>query len=220
MADIKQSIKYNEPQNALIEAKLRDTSFTHSKWGEVDLKDLRKAIRKFYRQQQDGFCSYCRGPVSLQSAGNCHVEHIAPKSKYRDFIFEPRNLCVICADCSEIKRNQEILGDEPDTVENGSKRKRYPRSSNAFRVVHPHFDNYYEHIEIFGDYFYVDKTVKGGHTILYCKLNRRLHKFGWQREYTENAVIMDKAGKLLAETNSSRQRQLIEEIAKLLLLRR
>lgn len=136
MADIKQPIKYNVQQKALIEAKLQDRAFIHSNWGEEDLKELRKAIREFYRQQQDGFCSYCRSPVSLQSAGNCQIEHIAPKSKYRDFIFEPRNLCVICADCSEIKREQETLGNEPDTVEKGSKRKHYPRSPNAFKVVH------------------------------------------------------------------------------------
>lgn len=220
MADIKQSIEYNDSQKIQIKIKLQDIAFTHNNWDEDDLIDLRRAIREFYKKQQHGFCSYCKNPVSIQAAENCHVEHIAPKSKYRNFIFEPKNLCVICADCNKIKRDQEILAQEPDTVKRGSTRRLYPRSSNAFKIVHPHFDNYDDHIEIFGDYVYVDKTVKGGHTILYCNLNRRLHKFGWRREYVEDSSVIDMASKLLAETDPSGQRRMIEEMAKLILLRR
>jgi len=220
MSDIKQSIEYTDSQKTQIEVKLQDITFTHNDWEGDDLIDLRKAIREFYKKEQYGFCSYCKNSVSIQVADNCHIEHIAPKSKYRSFIFEPKNLCVICAECNKIKRAQETLNQEPDTVNRGSNRKLYPRSSNAFKIVHPHFDNYEDHIEIFGDYFYVDKTVKGGYTILYCKLNRRLHHFGWRREYTEDSAVIDMAGKLLAETNPSGQRQMIEKMAKLILLRR
>jgi uncharacterized protein (TIGR02646 family) len=220
MADIKQSIEYTDSQKKQIEVKLRDSSFTHNDWGEDDLINLRKEIREFYKKQQHGFCSYCKNTLSIQAVENCHVEHIAPKSKYRCFMFEPKNLCVICAECNKIKRQQETLDQEPDTVKRGSTRRLYPRSSNSFKIVHPHFDNYEDHIEIFGDYFYVDKTVKGGHTILYCKLNRRLHSFGWRREYIEDSAVIDMAGKLLAETDPSGQRRRIEEMAKLILLRR
>lgn len=220
MADIKQSIEFTNSQKIQIEIKLKDIAFTHNDWSEDDLIDLRKAIRDFYKKQQRGFCSYCKNPVSVQASDNCHVEHIAPKSKYRSFIFEPKNLCVICAECNKIKREQETMAQEPDTVKKGSMRRLYPRSSNAFKIVHPHFDNYEDHIEIFGDYFYVDKTIKGGHTILYCKLNRRLHHFGWRREYIEDSAVIDMAGKLLAEKDPSEQRRRIEEMAKLILLRR
>ena len=220
MADIKQPIEYTEPQKSLIESKLQDAAFTHINWGEDDLIELRKTIREFYRKTQHGFCAYCKNVVSLEAVDNCHIEHIAPKSKYRDFIFEPKNLCVICADCNKIKREQETLGQEPDSLKNGSRRKLYPRSTEAFKMVHPHFDSYEEHIEIFGDYFYVDKTVKGGHTILFCKLNRRLHKFGWRREYTEDATVMESAGELLAERDPSEQRRIIEKMARQLLWRK
>ena len=163
MADINHLIEYTHSQKELITAKLNDTGFSHKNWGVEDLGELRRSIRDFYKKEQHGFCSYCRNPVSLTSVLNCHVEHIAPKSKYRDFIFEPKKpLCLSCADCNEIKREQETLDETPDTLKNGDKRKRYPRSSEAFKIVHPHFDNYDDlFIEIFAEQFYADKTKKG-----------------------------------------------------------
>lgn len=218
MADINRTIEFTDIQRRLINAKLYDAGFSHKNWSEDDLRDIRKSIRNFYRNEQHGFCSYCKNSVSLSSVFNCHVEHIAPKSKYREFIFEPKNLCVICADCNEIKREQETLGEIPDTVKKGGKRKRYPRTSKAFKIVHPHFDDYEEHIEIFANQFYADKTEKGGYTILYCRLNRRLHKFGWSREIVDNSDVFELMNKCLDETNTSRQQKLLRDIGKLLLL--
>jgi uncharacterized protein (TIGR02646 family) len=218
MADIKLSIEYTDPQKKLVATKIADTEFSHKNWDGDDLRELRKAIRNYYKIEQKARCSYCRNPVSLTSVLNCHVEHIAPKSKYRDFIFEPKNLCVICADCNAIKREQETLGLEPDTVKNGNRRTRYPRSSDAFKIVHPHFDNYEDHIEIFAGQFYADKTLKGGHTILYCKLNRRLHAFGWRREFIENSIVSKLMNKYLEEKDPFKGHQLLNELAKLLIL--
>jgi uncharacterized protein (TIGR02646 family) len=220
MADINQPFELTEAQKKFIEVKLGNASFTYKDWGEDDLVELKKAIREFYRNQQHGYCSYCRKDVSFHTPDNCHIEHIAPKSKYRDFIFEVKNLCVICAECNKIKRHQETIGVEPDTVKNGKKRKMYPRSSDAFLIIHPHFDNYDDHIEIFGDFIYGDKSEKGGNTIKFCMLNRRLRKFGWRRPYTDNAEIMETASKLLAETDVAAQNRIIEKLGKQLLLRR
>ena len=216
MAEINRAIEYTGPQKALIESKLRDVTFTYTNWGEEDISALRKAIRDFYKMEQKAICSYCRNPVSLSSVLNCHVEHIAPKSRYRNFIFEPKNLCVICADCNEIKREQETLHEEPDTVKNGAHRKEYPRSSDAFKIFQPHFDNYDDHIVIFGGQYYVDKSVKGSHTILYCKLNRRLHKFGWSAEYTDDITISALMNKWSNETDSVKRYQILNELHKLL----
>ena len=187
MSDISVAVAYTPAFQVLINSKTACASFTHTDWSGDDLALLRQFIRNHYRHQQVGICSYCRGTVSVQSTSNCHVQHIAPKSKYLDFIFEPKNLCVICADCNEIKRSQETLNEVPDTVVKGESRKRYPRSSGAFKIVHPHFDNWDEHIEQFGG-FYVDKSDKGHFTIGACRLNRRLREFGWEAEYDDAAV--------------------------------
>jgi len=105
-------------------------------------------------------------------------------------MFEPKNLCVVCADCNEIKREQEVANEEPDPVHNGKTRKLYPRSSRSFRIVHPHFDVWEKHIQKFGPVF-ADKTDKGHFTIGACKLNRYLRKFGWESDYDDEEISAD-----------------------------
>lgn len=194
MADILLSLSFCQKSIDIIKKKL-SIPFSHVSWGDDDLEEVRKEIRDFYKYQQKGVCSYCRQPVSLISVANCHVEHIAPKSLHLDFIFNPKNLCVICADCNQIKRNQETLGDIPETIKNVSGRKRYPISSGAFKIVHPHFDNYDDHIVIVNG-CYIDKgSKKGNFTIGACNLNRKLGVFGW-----EPIIINDE--KLTSDMNS------------------
>ena len=187
MADISNSVRITAALTAVINGVKAKADFDHSKWGIDDLEEFRRFVRNHYRNEQKGLCAYCKGALSLQSAANCHVEHIAPKSKYVAYIFEPKNLCVVCADCNEIKREQEVHDEVPDTVKRGSTRRIYPRASSSFKIVHPHFDVYEDHIEIFGKY-YADVTDKGHYTIGACKLNRRLRKFGWEKEFDDADV--------------------------------
>lgn len=171
--------------------------YSHGDWSHADLEPLRSYVRAHYRKQQRGICAFCREPVSLYSAENCQVEHIAPKSLHLRFMFEPKNLCVICADCNFIKRNQEVTVEVPDTVAKSRGRQRYPRASKSFLIVHPHFDRYDEHIVVYRG-FYFDRTDKGHFTIGACKLNRRLRQFGWDEEAIENPDLFA-AAKLLLE---------------------
>lgn len=208
MADIATPVTFSKEMRQTIASKKASPTFTYLDWSVDDLQELRCCIRDYYRQAQRGTCAYCKKDVSLQAALNCHVEHIAPKSKYEDFMFEPKNLCVICADCNAIKREQEVLQEVPDTVVNGSLRKQYPRSGSAFKIVHPHFDDYDDHIEIFG-LFYGDKTDKGHFTIGACKLNRKLRMFGWEAEYDEADVAAAAAKYLETKDPIARARALL-----------
>ena len=148
MADITSKIEFTGHQLEVIGEKVRRLDFTFQNWSDEDLKGIRRAIRSFYRKVQRASCAYCRRPISTVSVNNCHIEHIAPKSKYPNFLFEPRNLCVICADCNEIKRHQETINEILDPLKRANQRKEYPRSSTAFKIVHPHFDDYDDHILI------------------------------------------------------------------------
>lgn len=187
-AEIANAVVFSEAEQRSIHVAQQAQDFSHASWSSDDLLGVRAAVRNHYRAEQRGICSYCRNPVSLDNALNCHVEHIAPKSRYVGFMFEPRNLCVICADCNTIKRDQQVMAAEPDTVANGGRRRRYPRSSQAFRIVHPHFDRWDDHIERFGK-FYADKTAKGHFTIGACVLNRRLRAFGWEPALFDDAAV-------------------------------
>jgi hypothetical protein len=119
---------------------------------------------------------------------------------------------VICADCNEIKRGQETLNQVVDNVIKGKDRKAYPRTTNAFLIYHPHFDKYEDHIEIVGNYFYVDKTKKGHFTIGACRLNRKLYEFGWQREIVDESKIVQIMNDFLKEKNIIKRAHLLKKI--------
>ena len=145
-------------------------------WDSSELEKLRSAIRNHYRQEQNGLCAYCKNELSLQSAANAQIEHILSKSKYGNFVFEVLNLCVICADCNQIKSDKEAAASMEEITVNEVK-SRYPRASSSFIIVHPHFDDWGEHIKKI-DKFYIDLTKKGNATIGICRLNRYVQQFG------------------------------------------
>ncbi len=216
MPDILATVEYSQELRALVDAKLNNPNFTYTNWSDDELLGLRSSVRKFYRNEQKGKCAYCKNPVSLQSASNCHVEHIVPKSLYLYFIFEPKNLCVVCADCNEIKREQETRGEIPDTLKNCAKRVLYPRSSSAFKIVHPHFDNYTEHIQIIGEY-YMDKSLKGHFTIGACRLNRKLYQFGWEKEIVSESVVLDLMSSYIDDDNTIHRHKILNKLREILI---
>ncbi|MFQ3194714.1 MAG: hypothetical protein ACI9N3_001542 [Colwellia sp.] len=178
MADINKKVSFDKAQLELIESIISDANFKHTDWNKdvcgLELQSLRKHIRNHYRVQQSGKCAYCRKDISVQSALNCHVEHIAPKSKHEKFMFEPKNLCIACADCNVIKNENDTI----NLLKGGKARARYPSSATAFKIVHPHFDNWDENIEIHAGHWYIDKLPKGHFTIGVCQLNQRSRKYG------------------------------------------
>lgn len=155
---------------------LLGSGFTYREWGCDQLQEVRSNIRKFYREIQIGRCPYCMRNISLLAAGNAHVEHILPKSLFHEFIFEPKNLCVICADCNTAKNDGNAVNDDEEDTCNGNA-KIYPRSGARFKIIHPHIDEYSSHILRAG-IFYIDKTEKGHFTIGICKLNNATRRFG------------------------------------------
>jgi uncharacterized protein (TIGR02646 family) len=213
MADINLSLSLSKKSRDTITTKLSNP-FIHTNWGDDDLQEVRKEIRDFYKYQQKGICSYCKQNVSIVSVANCHVEHIVPKSIHLDFIFTPKNLCVICADCNQIKRDQETLGEIPETMTNASNRRRYPSSSNAFKIVHPHFDNYDDHILIING-CYIDKgSKKGNFTIGACNLNRKLAVFGWEPNIIDDEKITNEMNSFIDETDPEKRKKHLGNIKK------
>ncbi|MFP3598201.1 HNH endonuclease [Chryseobacterium sp. SIMBA_029] len=176
MPDIDQPIVYTPAIKKRILDFLSRSDLKSSDWSIDDIKDIRKFIRDYYRNITRK-CFYCRKDISLRSVDNCHVEHIIPKSVQIQFMFEPKNLCIVCSDCNIIKSKKEVSGQIETVTKNGKLYTMYPRSSNAFIVVHPHFDNYDDHIHHSGD-IYISKSKKGSYTIHICELNRKVHQYG------------------------------------------
>ncbi|MGV6945270.1 HNH endonuclease [Sphingobacterium kyonggiense] len=216
MPDISKPYVFSEDFERRLKDKFSKSEAKHTNWQDEDITDIRSSIREYYRTEQKAQCAYCRQTISLTSASNCQVEHIVPKSKYIHFIAEPKNLCVICADCNEIKRSQEILNDVPD-VTNNTRIRRYPRTSGAFKIVHPHFDNYSEHLLIING-FYFDKSTKGGYTIVFCNLNRKLHKLGYENPEFSDIELMEVMQTYISETDALRKIHILRRFREMLIL--
>lgn len=130
-------------------------------WESIKLKPIKDKIRNWYINEQNNLCAYCKLPFRDDK----QVEHIVPKKgKYgrKEFTFYSKNLAVSCKHCNSSKsiNNDMIPWDK----------KSYPYSGCDFRIVHPHFDKYFDHIEIVDNSRYVRKTIKGLNTINRCNL--------------------------------------------------
>lgn len=175
MADISRPVVFDAKLKKLILSKQNDPKFTYDNWGDADLLPLRKFVRKHYRPMQNKRCYFCKNPLSKKSALNCQVEHLIPKSVHPQFIFTPKNLCLICCDCNESKGTHSV-------TKASAKLLGYPRSSKQFTIVHPHFDEYskYIHKTEKGHFTGLDDNGarKGSYTIFVCGLNKDIDEIG------------------------------------------
>lgn len=211
MDNILKPICYSDVHLNTIQILLKDKDFKYTVWDKDELEEVRKEIRKFYRTQQRVQCAYCKNPVSVIYPTNCHIEHIAPKSIHPEYIFEPKNLCVICADCNQIKRNQETINEIPNTIKKKYKTK-YPDKSEDFYIVHPHFDKYDDHILIING-LYIDKgSKKGNFTIGACLLNRKLLVLGWEPQIIDDNELMNNFSEYIDEKDFHKRVRKLDEI--------
>ncbi|AVO58240.1 HNH endonuclease family protein [Pseudomonas chlororaphis] len=194
MPIINEPLVYSEASLAKINEKMAGVGYSHLDWSAPELEDVRCEIRNHYRDVQRLQCVYCQGAIMHRSAAGAPVEHIVPKSQYLSFMFEPKNLCVICPDCNEYKGAQEVLM-QPVMV---APRVNYPTSSNAFRIVHPHYDEYEDHI-MRHNRVYVDRSVKGGYTIFLCNLNRFYRRFGRCDEFVNDVALVERSERFYDE---------------------
>lgn len=195
----------------LVDSYKVDENFDHTIWDSNELEALRKEIRDYYRQEQDGICSYCRQSISIIYPTNSHIEHIAPKSLHPEYTFEEKNLCVVCSDCNQIKSNQESLREVPETIKNKYKTK-YPDKSEDFLIVHPHFDDYDEHILIINGLYVDNDSKKGNFTIGACRLNRKLSITGWEPEVIEETELIEFFNDFIDESNTLKKGKILETI--------
>lgn len=192
MPIIDKPIELSELALEVIEQKSKSAMFSHADWGCEELKVVRKEIREYYREIQRLRCVYCQNQVSARSAQGAFIEHIIPKSQNPHFMFEPKNLCVVCADCNEYKGGKSVDFERITTSRN---KRKYPESSADYRIVHPHFDEYEDHI-LKANRIYVDRSEKGGYTIYICGLNRFFRRFGRCDEYVNDIKLVEESERL------------------------
>jgi hypothetical protein len=103
-------------------------------------------------------------------------------------MFEPRNLAISCKDCNGAKKEKEVRVDPA--------RVSFPDRSAHYRIPHPHFDTYADHVRWY-DKVVHPLTEKGVALVEICKLHRfGLIKAG-ETAPPQNSVFEDMAGKIL-----------------------
>jgi len=134
-------------------------------WNNEEFVSIKTGIKNHYKIVQNYACPYCKVVYPITHGMFWDIEHIIAKSNKPQFMFEPKNLCVACKDCNGAKSSKEVLVN-PSRVT-------FPVIDSDYKIVHPHFDKYEQHINAIvpGD-FYRPLTIKGEFTIITCRLLR------------------------------------------------
>ena len=131
--------------------------------GKKYIQNFKKNLRTDMYNKQNKRCAFCRIHIPLACVP-MHREHIVYKDEHPQWMFLPENLCVACPYCNEYKGMTEVLVNP--------KTKNYPKVGNGFKIIHPLYDRYSDHIELVGGILYRGKTAKGVFTINTCHLYR------------------------------------------------
>lgn len=104
-------------------------AYVHSHFSEYRLK------------QQEQYCCYCK--EKIYSKVNANIEHVFPASVYPQFTFKFHNLAVSCRPCNSFKTDD-------DWFQVPKNERIYLKHQNTWQGFHPNFDDYNEHIRLFG----------------------------------------------------------------------
>lgn len=132
-------------------------------WYKDCLQDFKASVREYYLRKQNRRCAYCR-TVIRTSQVSAEIEHIIDKSGNPKWMYEPFNLCVSCKMCNTKKSSKRVL--KKGTFSSLS------HDTSDYIFVHPHLDQYSQHINIIDGILYEGLTTKGKETIRICSLDR------------------------------------------------
>lgn len=135
---------------------------SHKDWNKDIFEKIKTNIVEHLRIQQGNTCCYCKSSLGFDIK-QVDIEHIVPKSKYENFTFESRNLALSCPPCNTKKSTKSVLSRH---IVN------YPTNGINFKIIHAHYDEYSDHINIVNGCVFVAKTIKGSETITFCELFR------------------------------------------------
>ncbi|NLS17144.1 hypothetical protein HGP16_11305 [Rhizobium sp. P40RR-XXII] len=147
-----------------------------SYWGDDEVAPIRKQIKDHYIAEQGQRCCYCTFEIATNNNAVWDGEHIISRDAAPRFMFVPQNLSISCKDCNLAKKEKEVRVNPA--------LKRFPTRSEQYKIVHPHFDTYADHIQWFGKVV-KPLTDKGIETVAMCSLSR----FGKKKAGAEKVPI-------------------------------
>lgn len=160
---ISNPVVYGKASTALVSRYNADPNKVPKYWSDDEATPVRLEIKAHYIAEQQHLCCYCGIPDPANHGLDWDVEHVVSQKLRPEFLFTQVNLGVACRECNGHKSAKETLIDPSVTA--------YPVTSDAFLVVHPHFDEWSDHI-LRDHLTYASFTDKGQWTIEECRLNR------------------------------------------------
>lgn len=115
--------------------KYAETTKAKDPWsgGTKLTKAFKKDVTAFLLVEQSGRCAYCGGRLFEKRP---HRDHIAPKEKYRKWMFWPENLVLACFAC-----NTDLKAAFDPVLKEGATYR-----LTDFSIVHPYLDDPAQHI--------------------------------------------------------------------------
>lgn len=133
------------------------------------LKPLRENLRAHYLPQQRNRCCYCKVYNPENHGLTWDIEHIVSRCDHPHFMFIGENLSISCKGCNQSKSEKNVFT-------SNKKYTRLPKSKNTYKVIHPHFDKYSQHMDVKktpnGYLLHYPKSQKGVNTFNICNLIR------------------------------------------------
>ncbi|MCG4257700.1 HNH endonuclease [Acetobacter senegalensis] len=156
-------VNYSEDEQDIIDSLLDSEGFNSNSWGEKEIEALKSDIKQHYIREQNYRCCYCQQPLYAHHGRVWDIEHVISRAVRPDFMFTPQNLAVACVECNGAKGAVPV---------SNAKRKSFPDRGGLYKIVHPHFHNWEDHIELEGEWTYHALTEEGKFTIYHCDLFR------------------------------------------------
>ena len=123
---------------------------------------FRNEVKEHYYAQQRRRCCYCSTEL-LDHKITYDAEHILDKADYPEYMFDEANIAVACKLCNQKKSNKAIST-------SGAKFSELSKESSDYSIVHPHLDEWNEHLEFdqVDRIMALAKSRKGKNTIAIC----------------------------------------------------
>lgn len=184
-------------------------------WNHEDLADIKRKIKVYYRNLDNSeSCCYCKRDFRDEFNMVIDIEHILPKSRYEEFMFDIHNLNISCKRC-----NMNIKKERHDFVVDTTTIRANYRQSDQYYFIHPNLDNFEDNI----NYFKVDLngkkltkykalTDKGRYSYTYFGLDRiEVNTFS----EAQGIVVKDDGGIVSSAVPNDIAEELIQFLSKL-----
>ncbi|PHR56138.1 MAG: HNH endonuclease [Arcobacter sp.] len=203
---IKKPIQYDVLEQGLIKLEMSKNTFNSESWSDSVFSDIRSKIKTHYISIQKNKCPYCQQKTLSNHGRYWDIEHIIARATIVNFMFEPENLCISCIDCNQKKGKKKITS---------SKAKVHlPSSSSSYLIIHPHYDNYEEHIMVIKEgFYYIALKEKGEKTIEVCGLNRFYEFADYSEDVADDDRIFLLAEQLATTTDIEKKKAIRNELA-------